>query len=84
MWAFVDGGAAPSVKATTKGRQIPWESSSLEGNFYFVQSPLVSPQAPVTAAGLPSSGLAAEDLFFKSIMETRRPAAERCGAEETC
>jgi hypothetical protein len=61
------------VKAATKGRQIPWESSALEGDFYFVQSPLAPPQAPVAAAALPGSGLAAEDLFFKSIMETRRP-----------
>jgi len=69
------------VKSATKGQQIPWESSALEGDFYFVQPPSAPPQGPVTAAALPGSGLAAEDLFFKSIMETRRPEELRAFLE---
>jgi hypothetical protein len=70
------------VKASTKGRQIPWESSALEGDFYFSRSPLTVPPtlagatAPQTGAGLVS-----EDLFFKAIMETRRPEELRAFLE---
>ena len=31
------------VKASTKGRQVPWESSALEGDFYFSRSPVAVP-----------------------------------------
>ncbi len=69
------------VKAATNGRQIPWESSALEGDFYFVQPPSAPLQASIAATALPGSGLAAEDLFFKSIMETRRPEELRAFLE---
>ena len=43
-----------AVREATGGRQVPWESSSLEGDFYFL-FPL--PQPPVqTAAVLPKPG----------------------------
>nr|UXE44780.1 hypothetical protein Hi04_10k_c377_00009 [uncultured bacterium] len=70
------------VKAATRGRQVPWESSALEGDFYFVQSHAAAPlQVAGGVAPLPGSGLAAEDLFFKSIMETRRPEELRAFLE---
>lgn len=62
------------VKASTKGRQVPWESSALEGDFYFSRSPVaVPPESSGAAAPLAVPGLASEDLFFKAIMESRRP-----------
>jgi hypothetical protein len=61
------------VRAATRGRQVPWESSALEGDFYLAPFPVAPPLQAAAAAPLSGSGLAAEDLFFKSIMETRRP-----------
>jgi hypothetical protein len=62
------------VKTSTKGRQVPWESSALEGDFYFSRSPVAVPtEVAGAAAPLLGPGLASEDLFFKAIMETRRP-----------
>ena len=70
------------VKAATHGRQVPWESSALEGDFYFARpSPALLAGAAADVAPLPGSGLAAEDLFFKSIMETRRPEELRAFLE---
>jgi len=49
-----------SVREATLGRQIPWESSSLEGDFYFklpvreaVSDPSPQTHGPVAAAALP-------------------------------
>jgi formylglycine-generating enzyme required for sulfatase activity len=42
-----------AVRETTQGRQVPWESSSLEGDFYFkAPAPIVTPAAaPERTAG---------------------------------
>ncbi|SPF32901.1 Peptidase C14, caspase catalytic subunit p20 [Syntrophobacter sp. SbD1] len=39
-----------AVRESTGGKQIPWESSSLEGDFYFIFPP---PQASVHTASIP-------------------------------
>src|SRR5271157_264923 len=39
-----------AVREATGGRQVPWESSSLEGDFYFIYPP---PQSPVQTASIP-------------------------------
>lgn len=41
------------VRETTQGKQIPWESSSLEGDFYF-KSPVVAMAPPVTVPEKPA------------------------------
>ena len=73
------------VKAATHGRQVPWESSALEGDFYFapVAAPRVATAPSLSAAGTPPSGSwpASEDLFFRSIMESRRPEELRAFLE---
>ena len=38
-----------AVREATGGRQVPWESSSLEGDFYFISQP----QPPVQTASVP-------------------------------
>src|SRR5262245_29888181 len=56
------------VVAETKGKQRPWQNSSLEGDFYFKP-----PQAPVGApAGLSSANI--EAIFWESIKTSRNPA----------
>jgi hypothetical protein len=49
------------VRETTKGRQIPWENSALEGEFYFkpaADAPMQAPkQAVATAAPTDPAGL---------------------------
>lgn len=41
-----------AVRQETGGRQVPWENSSLEGDFYFV-APSASPPAPANVARQP-------------------------------
>ena len=43
------------VMAETDGAQIPWENSSLTGDFFFQQQPAANPQAPVSSAPTPVS-----------------------------
>jgi hypothetical protein len=74
------------VKAATHGQQIPWESSALEGDFYFAPvagAPRIANGPSHSATVTPPSGAwpAAEDLFFKSIMESRRPEELRAFLE---
>lgn len=42
------------VAKTTNNRQVPWESSSLMGDFYFVPPASTPPPAPVATASVPS------------------------------
>jgi hypothetical protein len=66
------------VRAATHGQQIPWESSALEGDFFFVQSAAASPAQvlaanPVAGSPPPAPAAAAEELFFRSIADSRQP-----------
>jgi Caspase domain len=55
------------VVEETKGIQRPWQNSSLEGDFFFVQPP---PTAPTSAQAL----AALEGIFWDSIKTSRNPA----------
>src|SRR6266849_4995667 len=59
------------VVAETKGKQRPWQNSSLEGDFYFVPPPAsaAAPSAPAAAAAASLEG-----LFWDSIKASRNPA----------
>jgi uncharacterized caspase-like protein len=64
------------VRETTQGRQIPWENSSLESDFYFrpaeksVASPVAAPPPnPPSAVSSPP----AEIVFWNSISASRDP-----------
>jgi hypothetical protein len=65
------GRVRQSVREQTQGRQIPWENSSLEGNFYF-RPPEVERSRP--EAGMSSSALNNRDadlVFWESIKNSR-------------
>jgi hypothetical protein len=69
------------VKAVTKGRQVPWESSALEGDFYFVQASAPAARSAQTAvAAAPASD--AEEMYFRSIKDSRRPEELRVFLEK--
>ena len=55
------------VMADTKKRQVPWESSSLTGAFYFM--PATASKAVASSGGDP-----AEVAFFNSIKDSNDPA----------
>ncbi len=53
------------VRETTRGKQVPWESSSLEGDFYFRYPPpgtaaAAKPSPAVTAPGVPPGQVPAQ------------------------
>ena len=62
------------VVARTNGQQIPWDHSSLTGNFFFVE-----PKSTLTATSPQSSETAGstdkEVLFWQSIQESANPAS---------
>ena len=60
------------VRLETDGKQTPWESSSLEGNFYFMPG---TKAASVPSAGKSTSSLEAERLKLQE--ERRRIEAEK-------
>ncbi len=55
------------VKDATQGRQVPWENSALEGDFFFRPPPAVEVTQP-----LPQ--IDRETLFWSSISTSRDPA----------
>ncbi|HEY4249937.1 MAG TPA: caspase family protein [Roseomonas sp.] len=55
------------VREATRGRQVPWENSALEGSFYFRAPP---PPPPPAAPGPAESEL----LFWESVRGSRRAA----------
>lgn len=64
-----------AVKQDSAGRQIPWESTSLEGDFYFTPP---AGGAPATA----SSGPAVENELWAVISQTNSPSAYRAYLEK--
>lgn len=76
------GRVRQSVREATAGSQVPWENSSLEGEFFFRAAAVAgpAPAAPQTEASreAPSrSGIshdgATERLFWESVKDTREP-----------
>ena len=49
-----------NVRKDSNGKQVPWEASSLEGDFYFIAAPAPTVAAKVPAAGVAPSAPAAE------------------------
>jgi uncharacterized caspase-like protein len=60
-----------SVRNATRGRQAPWESASLEGDFYFRPKPLPTNPSPNIAD---SDSTAADRLFWETIKNATDPA----------
>lgn len=66
------------VIVATRDRQVPWDSSSLRGDFYFAAAPapgtVPPPATPVSPA--PPSGPSAdgENLFWQSIKDNKNAA----------
>ncbi|WP_291297920.1 caspase family protein, partial [Elioraea sp.] len=77
------GRVRQSVREATAGSQVPWENSSLEGEFFFrpgaAQVATATPPAPDPALnqGAPRSGIspdgATERLFWESVKDSRSP-----------
>jgi hypothetical protein len=66
------------VEKSSGGKQVPWESSSLKGDFYFSASPveaaLPTPQpAPAKPAG-PTRTIDEEEVLWKVIENSTNPA----------
>jgi uncharacterized protein YgiM (DUF1202 family) len=62
-----------SVFDRTRGRQTPWESSSLTGDFYFNAATAV-PAAPAAAATAPPGADPVEMAFWDAIKRSANPA----------
>lgn len=65
-----------AVKQDSAGRQIPWESTSLEGDFYFM--PPAGGAAALQAGGAP----AVESELWAVISQTNSPSAYRAYLEK--
>lgn len=64
-----------AVARETNGQQIPWESTSLIGDFYFNPRQTPDPAASVPNDGqAPVSALALEISFWESIQQSRNKA----------
>jgi uncharacterized caspase-like protein/formylglycine-generating enzyme required for sulfatase activity len=71
-----------SVMSATSGKQVPWESSSLTGDFYFTPpgrpGPGAAPQpAPAPATASNTAAPAASPGFFSSLFGFGDKAAEK-------
>ena len=75
-----------SVMAATNDEQVPWESSSLTGDFYFNGTPSGEGQVaiapPPPASAIAASKVAAEVAFWQSIEGSRDPADFRAYMEK--
>jgi hypothetical protein len=62
------------VRTATGGRQVPWESSALEGEFYFkTQTQPMPTSVPLGAMSPPPSNTSGDELFFQSIKDSKNP-----------
>lgn len=52
------------VREATRGRQVPWEHSALEGSFFFIPA----------AAPAPAAAVNTETLFWESVRNSNDPA----------
>ena len=60
------------VREATRGRQVPWEHSALEGSFHFRPA---EPPRTTTSERRTVVGSDAELLFWESVRQSRNPAA---------
>ena len=69
------------VRRETDGRQIPWEETSLEGDFYFLPAGTgESPATPATSGDDPASGTD-ETVYWESVRGSDDPAELRAYLE---
>ena len=67
--------ARGGVIARTQGKQTPWESSSVVGNFMFRDAPAGAQLASLNApAGMTQKDDAAEIAFWNSVKDSRKPS----------
>jgi hypothetical protein len=67
--------ARGGVIARTQGKQTPWESSSVVGNFMFRDAPAGQQVASLNApAGVVQKDDAAEIAFWNSVKDSRKPS----------
>jgi hypothetical protein len=59
-----------AVRKKSQGKQTPWESSSLEGDFYFVQP---GDNKTQTTAGVDTADVSLELKFWESIENSKDP-----------
>ena len=59
------------VEAATDGRQIPWDSSSLSGDFYF--DPGATSERIIQAINGPNPQVDLDALFWESVKSSRNP-----------
>ena len=69
-----------SVRKATQGRQIPWESSSLETDFYFRGPPTEQPK-PDRLTGVAGPNREAEMIFWNSVNGSDDPREYRAYLE---
>ncbi len=62
-----------AVRRDSQGKQVPWEATSLEGDFYFVP-PLAPVAPPATAA---ETDRAVEEALWSAVKDSREPAELR-------
>jgi formylglycine-generating enzyme required for sulfatase activity len=63
-----------AVREATRGKQVPWESSSMEGDFYFRNPPLTQVASSSQTAGPPAQGAAASGTSDRSAAAQAEPA----------
>jgi hypothetical protein len=69
-----------AVRRDSQGKQIPWESTSLEGDFYFLAPPPPAPVAPPPPPAAPppvDTAKAVEDAYWASVKDSQEPGELR-------
>ncbi|MFZ2448456.1 MAG: SUMF1/EgtB/PvdO family nonheme iron enzyme [Syntrophobacteraceae bacterium] len=64
-----------AVREATRGKQTPWESSSLEGDFYFRSPPPVQAAPPVQVTAAPAQGQAGPGASERSASPQAEPVS---------
>ena len=63
-----------AVRKESQGKQIPWESTSLEGDFYFLPPRPTDPSPSAASPAAPPPGEAVEQAFWDSVKDSATPA----------
>jgi hypothetical protein len=61
------------VRSKTQGKQVPWESSSLTGDFYFIGGREKAVPMPNIPASIPADASAMELSFWDSVKNSSEP-----------
>ena len=63
-----------AVRKESQGKQIPWESTSLEGDFYFLPPRPTDPSPSAASPAAPPPSEAVEHAFWDSVKDSATPA----------